>query len=71
MSYNYIKIFNIHTFRIFNLILILKNLPILCNELQKKLIVVPFKSYYPDINDNDGSVKYISSMIKKKIILGI
>ena len=67
MSYNYIKIFHLHIFRIFNLILILQILPLLCNELHKQLIVIPFKSYYPEINDNDGLVKYISSMIKRKL----
>ena len=50
------------------LILLLKLYIITCNnDLQKKIIVVPFKSYYPNINDNDELVKYIGSMIKRKI----
>jgi len=67
MSYNYKKKFSIYAFTIFNLILILGFFPILSDELQKKIIVIPFKSYYPDINESDELLKYIGSMIKRKL----
>ena len=50
------------------LILLLQLFILICNnDIQKKIIAVPFKSYYPTINDEDELVKYIGSMIKRKL----
>jgi len=47
--------------------LLLIIISIKCNENEKKIIVVPFKSYYPIINEKEDLVKYIGSMIKRKL----
>ena len=49
------------------ILLLLIIIPIQSNEIQKKIIVVPFKSYYPIINEKEDLVKYIGSMIKRKL----
>ena len=53
-------------FIFFHLIL-LELYVIKCNEFQKKIIVIPFKSYLPNINENDELVKFFGSIIKRKI----
>ena len=54
---------------IFLYLILLLNLYIIAcnNDFQKKIIVVRFKSYYPIINEKEELVKYIGSMIKRKL----
>lgn len=59
--------YNINLFTFFQFVFLLKLFSISCNEFQKEIIVIPFKSFYPNINENDQSVKYIGSMIKRKM----
>ena len=67
MSFEFNKIFNVNFLRIFNLVILLKIFLIECKEFQKKIIVIPFKSYYPTIKDIEHQVRYIGSMIKRKL----
>ena len=52
---------------LFFYLILLKLFLIGSNEFPKKIIVIPFKSYLPNINQSDELIKYLGSIIKRKI----
>ena len=67
LKMSYPKIYHIFFIRFFYLILIQKLILNKSEEFEKKIIVLPIKSYYPKIIQNDERDKFLASIIKRKI----
>lgn len=67
MSHNSNRLFRLFFTKFFYLTLLLRIFLIRCKEKKKKIIVIPFKSYYPKTDEKDELVNYIGSMIKRKM----